>query len=1096
MFLIPLIVLVGTMAIHCHAQTNAEITGRVMDASGAVAPGARITAVNTGRRTERTTTSNEQGFYILPSLDPGNYEISVQLEGFRPVSRSGVKLDVNQSARLDFVLEIGQVTERIQVTGDVPLLETNTAQLGTVVTEEKISELPLNARNFTQLLSLTPGAAPVSVAQNRGGGQTTPRIGVLVFPAINGQTNRSNSFTLDGVYNNGHFTGTYSIAPNIEALNQFKVQSHSDQAEFGGVSGGVINIATKSGSNEFHGSLYEFLRNDKLDARGFFTAGKPPLRQNQFGGALGGPVIKNKTFFFFSYEGYRQVNASSVLALVPTPAELSGDFATTTRRLFDPYSTRPDPQVANRFLRDPFPNNRVPAARLSPSIRAFAQAIIPAPINTGFASFNARNDDPQRFPSNSYSIRADQYVSPRDSFWFRYNWSQLDSVSALALQGSRITTVIPARNLGAGYTHTFGASSVLTSLFGFTSTTFNDAPKFTDKDLIGDGFFRGFPKDPRALTPGVNIPGYFSLSMRNRILGPQRGFQVRSDLSHNAGRHSLKFGGEVVRQPWTNTQITETLTFNTRQTADLNSLGNTGSALASFMMGLMETTELSQADFTVESQTINFYAQDSWKVTNRLTINLGLRWDLFRAPDFSRDFASTWDFNTGKFLVGIAKPAACSQTAPPCLIDPNSDFVNRHVVFTGSSKLRSDELGLFGPRFGFAFQARPRTIVRGSYAIFYDLIAGVNQQAQNGSINNANWPGSLGRTVVSNNTQVEAAADAPFGANNPFQPTPTPSGRAFYYDPLFKNPRSQQWNLEIQQELARNLAWSVAYVGSHNVQLSVAGDYNTALTPGPGPVAPRSLWPHAPVTNWDRSVGQSKYHALQTKLERRLSAGVSFLTAYTWSKSIDTASSGQFSENLSLQDPYDPNSSRSVSGFDVPHVFSTAVVYQIPFGRGRPWLSSGVPSRIFGNWQFNGIVTLRSGEVFTPQLNLDIANIGAVANGNRVRPDVVGEWRLDNPRPEAWFNRTAFAAPRQFSFGTAGRNILRSDALQNYDLSFFREDRIRENIKLQFRAEFFNAFNHPTFGLPESVVTNPLFGQVRNTASTARQIQLGLKLLF
>jgi hypothetical protein len=268
------------------------------------------------------------------------------------------------------------------------------------------------------------------------------------------------------------------------------------------------------------------------------------------------------------------------------------------------------------------------------------------------------------------------------------------------------------------------------------------------------------------------------------------------------------------------------------------------------MMGLMETTELSQADFTVESQTINFYAQDSWKVTNRLTINLGLRWDLFRAPDFSRDFASTWDFNTGKFLVGIAKPAACSQTAPPCLIDPNSDFVNRHVVFTGSSKLRSDELGLFGPRFGFAFQARPRTIVRGSYAIFYDLIAGVNQQAQNGSINNANWPGSLGRTVVSNNTQVEAAADAPFGANNPFQPTPTPSGRAFYYDPLFKNPRSQQWNLEIQQELARNLAWSVAYVGSHNVQLSVAGDYNTALTPGPGPVAPRQLGPQ----RWPKQV--------------------------------------------------------------------------------------------------------------------------------------------------------------------------------------------------------------------------------------------------
>lgn len=305
------------------------------------------------------------------------------------------------------------------------------------------------------------------------------------------------------------------------------------------------------------------------------------------------------------------MNASSQLALVPTAAERAGDFSASSRRLYDPYSTRPNPSNASLFVRDPFPNNQIPASLLSASIRAFDEAIVPQPMNTGVPNFNARNDDPQTTPSNTYHVRVDQYLSSRDSLWGRYTWSEQDSSAALALKGTRIGTVIPAKNLGMGYTHTFGPSTVLTALFGFSSTTFNDAPVFTDRNLIGDGYFKGFANDPRALTPGVNIPGYFSLSMRNRKLGPQRGIQEHADLSHNRGRHSLKFGGEVVRQPWTNTQITETLTFNTRQTADLNSLGNTGNALGSYLMGLMDTTELSQADFTLESQIIDFYAQDS-----------------------------------------------------------------------------------------------------------------------------------------------------------------------------------------------------------------------------------------------------------------------------------------------------------------------------------------------------------------------------------------------------------------------------------------------------------------------------------------------------
>jgi len=346
------------------------------------------------------------------------------------------------------------------------------------------------------------------------------------------------------------------------------------------------------------------------------------------------------------------------------------------------------------------PNNQVPAARLSPSIKAFAAAIIPPPVSTGFAAFNSINTDSQKFPANNYSVRADHYISTRDWIWFRYNWSEGNQAQALALPRTVNVTRIPAKNLGAGYTHTFGPDTVLNALFGFSSTTYNDAPTFTSEKLIEQGFFKGFPVDSRTLVPGVSIPGFFSLSMRNRKLGPQRGWQGRADVSHTAGRHRLKVGGEIVRQPWSNAQIT--LSFSPRPTADLNNLGGTGYALASFVMGLMDQSQLVLSDITLESQLFNFYAQDSWKATDRLTVNYGVRWDMARPPSYSKGFPTTWDFNTGKFLVGSAQPPACSQSGnqPPCLPDPNNAYVKQWVVFTGKGKIRSDEMRLAGPHLG------------------------------------------------------------------------------------------------------------------------------------------------------------------------------------------------------------------------------------------------------------------------------------------------------------------------------------------------------------------------------------------------------------
>ena len=363
----------------------------------------------------------------------------------------------------------------------------------------------------------------------------------------------------------------------------------------------------------------------------------------------------------------------------------------------------------------------------------------------------------------------------------------------------------------------------------------------------------------------------------------------------------------------------------------------------------------------------------------------------------------------------------------------------------------------------------PKTVLRGSFGIFYDLMAGVNQQAQNGNINNASWPGFKGATPTSNATTVTATADGPFGTANiaTALPAATPAAVvANFFDPRFQSPYSEQWNVEVQQEFAHGISLTAGYVGSHSVRLSVSGDYNTALTPGPGAIAPRALWPNAPVTIWDRSVGQSKYNALQVKAERRLAGGFSFLLAYSWSKAIDVASSGQFEENVSNQNTYDPNSSRSVSGFDITHVFSIAGIYALPFGRGKAWLNHGIGSHVFGNWQLNGIVQARSGQPFTPVTNLDIANVGALDAASRDRPDLVGDPHLSNPTPALWFNKAAFRSPAQYTFGNAGRNILRSGALKQLDLSLFREDRITERVKLQFRAESFNLLNHPAFDVP------------------------------
>jgi hypothetical protein len=483
------------------------------------------------------------------------------------------------------------------------------------------------------------------------------------------------------------------------------------------------------------------------------------------------------------------------------------------------------------------------------------------------------------------------------------------------------------------------------------------------------------------------------------------------------------------------------------------------------------------------------------KVNSRFTVNFGLRWDMQLAPVMTSGIPATWDFNNGQFLVGMKEPPACGT--PPCLPDPNNAFLKQWVKFTGTSRIRSNEYALLGPRLGLAYRLSNNWVMRAGFGIFYDTYAGVNQQAQNGGGGGWPVPNSF-LNPGSNPNVVQFTADDPFRSAPAAIPAASPANvTAFFFDPKFRNAVSYQWNLDLQKQLPGGIVASAAYVGSANTRLPVGGVYNLAQTPGPGSPRDRALWPHAPATDYDRSVGRSKYHALQTRAERRFSQGFSIVGQYTWSKSIDTASSGFFSaEDQSLQNPYDINGSRSVSGFDIPHFFSFASVYQLPFGKGQRWLQSGALSRVLGNWQLNAILLGRSGQPFTPFTNLDIANIGATTASSRVRPNLLRSPQLAGPTPSAWFDRTAYAAPAQFTYGTAGRNQLRADRLDNLDFALFREDRWTERLRSQLRLELFNALNHASFGSPQLLLSSPAFSQVSGTSSGARQMQLALKLLF
>ncbi len=1103
-----ILLLSGGVALYGQLST-AAINGTVTDATGAAVPGATLTLANVETGVERQTETNEVGFYVFSNVAPGNYTLMASKEGFRKATVEPFTLEVNQTATFDVRLQVGSVTESVTVEATGVEIQASTAEVGSVINERQVLDLPLNGRNFTQLTLLTPGASPINTTQNSSGAGTS-QVGQVSVPTMNGQTGRSNLYLADGALNLSAQHSTPAVAPIVDAIQEFKVQSHNDLAEFGQANGGIVNVVTKSGTNEFHGSAWEFLRNDNLDARNFFRKDVTPLAQNQFGATGGGPIIHNKTFFFGAYQGFRRRTPANRLYRVPTQANLQGDMSDWSKQIFNPFSGRVDPSDPNKVVRDPFPNNQIPGSLLDEGFLEYAQLTLPDPIPVGVGDFNQLDTTPTALNQNEYMVRIDHQQSPKDMFWGRWSMQKMKRTGSGGRQSLASNLEFTGYIIGGSWVHTFGPSSVMQVQYNFSlprrswGNEFRTLPEgFPGQIGYSDNYYKF--RSGKALMPNVIVADYFSGGETFNRFTYGKTHAFKANYSKIIGRHNIKFGGEynhVFYDRYTNDHNAR---FVSTDTADPQHAGTTGSPLASWLLNV--PNRAGRRDFFKRlfgMAVFGFYAQDSWKPTPKLTLNFGLRYDYTKLPTIGTKedrviYTGTYDFKQsyGGLYVLQDIPGSCAELGDaPCI--PTADGrPPEGVIKSPTGKLIENWSDNWQPRFGFAYRLTNKTAFRGSFGMFFDSWAGILQGTQ--ALGHT-WPDVGQRQSGNLNTPTPSSPLPKISAKNPFTtgaiPEPTPYNTvAWFVDPHLKDSYSMQWNFGIQQEFPANTLVTVNYVGSGNRRTSTGSFYNTAMVPGPGDPKYRRPFPNVKPTFWEQSFGTASYNALQLQIKSR-TRDLMYMVNYTWSKTINSGCDGFYgTEGCQIQDPYHYDTNRSVAGTHLPHIFTAAFVYDLPFGAGKMSTGNSVADYIVGGWQVNGIVSLHSGRVFTVNINGDIANTGS-RNGY-MRPNLVGDPHLSNPTLSRWFNTDAFAAPPPYTFGNAGRNILAADGRTNLDLSLFKSFPLpwREGLKLQFRAEAFNAFNHPDFGTPAANMSSSRFGQV-TSAAQERQVQLGLKLIF
>ncbi|MGA8153007.1 MAG: TonB-dependent receptor [Terriglobales bacterium] len=1125
------------------AQATATVNGTVRDSTGAVIPEATVVLHSSETNLDRKTVTNNVGTYVISQIQPGEYVVRASKSGFRTEVKTNVTLLVNQTATIDLALNTGSTQETVEVQATAATLETSTSELGEAIVKKQVNDLPLNGRNFTQLLNLTPGVSTVNVSQNSAtsGGVWSNPIGTFSYPAVNGQSNRSNLFLLDGVNNQGSFGSTYAVPPIVDDIAEFKVQSHNDDASFGGVLGGVVNVVTKSGTAQYHGAAWEFLRNTSLDAKNPFLTQKTPFQQNQFGAAFGGPLPiphegREKTFFYLSYEGFRNHTAATNFYNTPTTQELGGDLTSVVGagQIFNPYSGlafmcngagTPLP-APNNIQAAGVPCNKIPASMINPAMLTYAQKIFPAPNLSGNPNFNGLDSSKVITRQDEGNGRLDHRFTDRDSVWGRYTSFRQPVSGSGGFEGLVHDQTTNGYNLAVSYLHSFTSSSLLELHFGRTDVNIDQGSNFAGvpislgTQLFSPNFAGNF-RGGVSMIPEVVIQGYIGNPNPSAHGAAQVDDTKVSDIwewggefSKNVGHHTFRFGSDFASNNSNALYLNSSLQFTAANTADLT--GNGGNALASFLIGAPNEAQRRNVVETEHGGWVDgFYAMDQWKVTNKLSVNLGLRYDFTLVPVYgdaghANNFVGDMDFTNGTYILARNAPSCTQTNAAPCI--PNG-ALPAHVLVTPLSggAIYHNDFSNWQPRVGVAYQILPNTVLRGGYGRFYDNWAAITQTGQNFE---GTWP-SLDQLGASNLNPVAAGkptatASDPLGLGTAQPVTPaTPFTQSTWFaDPYLKRPYADQWNFGIQQQVTSNAVLTANYVGSVGRKLDVGGAYNVRMQPGPTPtncgagaINCGAPFDYIGATAYDRSVGKSDYNALQVSLNGHQQHGLTYLISYTWSKSLDLGCSGWYGvEGCSIQNPYNLQADRGPSATDLPQIFSAAWVYTLPFGKGQKFSSSnGIVNALIGNWNLNGVLSFNSGTPFDVGTGKDIANTGNYNYGNGYgyeRLNLVGNPYPSNKTPAQWINPAAFQLPAQYTFGNLGRDSLRSDWNKNLDLSIFRQIPITERFRLEFRFEMFNATNTPVWAVPVTNQDAPNFGVVTSTANTARQLQFGLKLYY
>ena len=1100
----------GGLLVQAQVESG-KIVGTIKDASGALVSGASVTVTETETNAVRKTLTDSQGEFVATELRPGIYAVMAEREGFKTAVETAFKLDVNQVVRVDLTLVVGSHNEQVMVTAAEPLVESETSSVGQVIEESRVHQLPINGRNFMQLAYLSPGVnkGPASTGSTgnvqqgsipedeRGNGSIQ----------VNGLWATNNNYLLNGFDNNEQQIGFELIEPPIDAIQEFKVQTNNFGADIG-KGGAVVNVVTKSGTNRFHGSAFEFLRNSSMDAKNFFDASDapiPPFKRNEFGGSFGGPIIKDRTFFFVDYQGRRIRTSATFLSPVPDPTEATGNFADLLP------ATIVDPATGNQFMGNDGASPNVIPSCPSPvaggtcldSVATQVVKLFPAPT-PGLGNL-FRYNPVDRNNQDSFDVRVDHQISSKNSFFGIFSWGNVDDSKPDPFPppagGGQFTGNINDKALMAG----------LSDVHAFSSNRINEVKiGYTRYQVVARPFSGSLPN---IMISGLNNLGsgdWFPETLR------ENNYQLLDSFTYIRGRHSFKMGADLRLRRHGFNQVQN-------PNGDLWYTGQfTNDSLADFLIGYTQQLfrDAQTGTFGMSWREFGTYLMDDYRISPKLTLNLGVRYDVYTPMVEDHNRLANFDFKTGLFVAPGVTPG------------------------TSRSGNVATNWKNFSPRIGFAYSlgSDNKTAVRGGYGMFYDLQADQNDTEL--AYNPA--PGVYGsQSLIApagpNPVFILAQGPPPIVFSNISDPNVSGRASAAYAH----NPTTyiEEWNLNVERQLVKDMVLQVGYVGTHGVHMTYLRNLNQALTPdwanfsGPTGNEGRPYDSTVPYIAAIRTEGHDINlinHGLQVRFEKRTSHGWTMLNSYTWQHTIGQATESETPNSDSEpQNTYNMRAERGNVTPDFRHQFTSAWSYDLPFGPGKRFFNVSGPMRwLTGGWQLNGIISLYSGQAFTPYLHQDYSDAGSAG----MRPDLTGNpyeysnastgfngGTIDPVGPtndckistrqniNCWYNPAAFTIPAPYPnqspnrpngtdpalmFGNAGRGSLRGPAFHDVDFSVFKSFKFQEEKQVQLRAEIFNLFNTPQFALPNNVVDTSNAGQITSTLHESRQIQVSVNISF